>query len=69
MNNFIYFSFNLKNVNSKVDNQPFRVSQHVLSDFYLTNSIARASPTLAKCVKSFEQNIRNKHQEKQQQHN
>ncbi len=55
-------------MNGKVNNEALTVSRHQLTDFYLTNSIARASPTLAKCVKSFEQNVRNNKQ-KQQQHN
>jgi NADH dehydrogenase (ubiquinone) Fe-S protein 1 len=68
--NFVQESVKLaQSLNSKVNNETLKVSRHQLTDFYLTNSIARASPTLAKCVKSFEQNIRNKHQQKQQQYN
>lgn len=51
---------------AKLSNQPLKAAQTELSDFYLTNSISRASSTMAKCVKSFEHNMKNK--EKQQQH-
>ena len=45
--------------NSKPNNEPFKALQNQLSDFYMTNSISRASSTMAKCVKAFEQNQRN----------
>jgi NADH dehydrogenase (ubiquinone) Fe-S protein 1 len=45
--------------NSKPSNEPFRALQTQLSDFYMTNSISRASSTMAKCVKAFEQNQKN----------
>jgi len=56
----------LKLSQAKLSNQPLKAAQTELSDFYLTNSISRASSTMAKCVKSFEHNMKNK--EKQQQH-
>ena len=31
---------------------PIDVSQKLLTDFYMTNSISRASPTMAKCVQA-----------------
>jgi NADH dehydrogenase (ubiquinone) Fe-S protein 1 len=31
---------------------PIDVSQKLLTDFYMTDSISRASPTMAKCVQS-----------------
>lgn len=44
----------LSNAKLSVD-KPLRVAQTELSHFYMTNSIARASSTMAKCVKSFEE--------------
>ena len=35
---------------NSLDNQPLDVPLKKLEDFYMTNSIARASPTMAKCV-------------------
>lgn len=40
----------------KLSAEPLRADQIELSEFYMTNSIARASSTMAKCVKSFEHN-------------
>lgn len=40
--------------NSKFSAEPLKVDQVELSDFYMTNSISRASSTMASCVKSFE---------------
>jgi NADH dehydrogenase (ubiquinone) Fe-S protein 1 len=34
---------------------PIDVSQKLLTDFYMTNSITRASPTMAKCVQAVKQ--------------
>lgn len=31
---------------------PIDVSQKILTDFYMTDSISRASPTMAKCVQA-----------------
>ena len=41
--------------NEKLSADPLRVEQTELSQFYMTNSVTRASSTMAKCVKSFEQ--------------
>jgi len=41
---------------AKLSAEPLRADQVELSEFYMTNSIARASSTMAKCVKSFEHN-------------
>jgi len=37
---------------STLDSTPFDVPQKQLEDFYMTNTISRASPTMAKCVKA-----------------
>lgn len=42
--------------NSKLSNEPLKAHQTELKQFYMTNSIARASSTMAKCVKAFESN-------------
>lgn len=39
---------------AKLSNELLKVMQNELSDFYMTNTVARASSTMAKCVKSFE---------------
>lgn len=39
---------------AKLSNEPFRVAQTELTDFYQTNPIARASSIMAKCIKQFE---------------
>jgi NADH dehydrogenase (ubiquinone) Fe-S protein 1 len=49
--NFFTQSLDLANqVQSKLSAEPFDVSRKVLEDFYQTDSISRASPTMAKCV-------------------
>lgn len=54
--NFIKTNIELSQTeNSKLSNEPFKAFQTELSQFYMTNPIARASSTMAKCVKSFEQ--------------
>ena len=36
---------------------PLDVSQKILTDFYMTDSISRASPTMAKCVQAVKQSF------------
>jgi len=49
--NFFAQSLNLANqVQDKLSGEPLDVSRKVLEDFYQTDSISRASPTMAKCV-------------------
>jgi len=49
--NFFVQSLNLSNeLQTALSNKPFDVSRKVLEDFYQTDSISRASPTMAKCV-------------------
>ncbi len=40
---------------------PIDVSQKVLPDFYMTDSITRASPTMAKCVQAVKQQLQAKY--------
>jgi hypothetical protein len=54
-------------VNTKLSNEPVTAWQKELSDFYMTNSISRSSRIMAQCVKSFENNFKNKEIGKQQQ--
>ena len=37
---------------AKASSAPLDVSQKALEDFYITDSISRASPTMAKCVQA-----------------
>jgi len=49
--NFFNESMKLSSTNkSKLTNTPIDVTQKILEDFYQTDSISRASPTMAKCV-------------------
>ena len=49
--NFFAQSLSLASqVDSKLASSPFDVSKKVLEEFYQTDSISRASPTMAKCV-------------------
>ena len=50
----IYFWLFIKQSKAKLSNEPFRVAQTELTDFYQTNPIARASSIMAKCIKEFE---------------
>ena len=36
---------------------PIDVSQKLLSDYYMTDTISRASPTMAKCVTAVKQSL------------
>lgn len=39
---------------TKIDlNRKIKVSQHTLTDYYITDCISRASQTMAKCVKAY----------------
>ena len=49
--NFFVQSLNLANeLSTEMTGAPLDVSRKVLEDFYQTDSISRASPTMAKCV-------------------
>ena len=49
--NFFAQSLNLaQKVSAKLSNQPLDMSKKVLEEFNQTDSISRASPTMAKCV-------------------
>ncbi|XP_022916675.1 NADH-ubiquinone oxidoreductase 75 kDa subunit, mitochondrial [Onthophagus taurus] len=41
-----------KKIQNKIDNSPLDVEQKKLEDFYMTDSISRASSTMAKCVQA-----------------
>jgi len=47
---------------SKLSTEPLKAFQTELSQFYMTNPVARASSTMAKCVKSFEHKKQQKKQ-------
>jgi len=53
--NFIKSNIELQSKNAKLSSEPLKAMQTELSQFYMTNPIARNSTTMAKCVKSFEQ--------------
>lgn len=61
--NFIKANIELTQASTaKLSSEPLKAFQTELSQFYMTNPVARASSTMAKCVKSFEQK---KNQQKQ----
>jgi len=60
--NFYKQSLDLsKQVSSKLSNKPLDVSKKVLEEFYQTDSISRASPTMAKCVAAVKQHRQSKY--------
>lgn len=63
----LFFLINIKKSQSKLSKEPLKVPQTELSDFYMTNPISKASITMAKCVKSFEQRKNASKNQQQQQ--
>ena len=59
-----YFKQNielLKQHQTSFQNQPITPPINSLKDFYMTDSISRASLTMAKCVKAVEQQLKSHH--------
>ncbi|RNA38713.1 NADH-ubiquinone oxidoreductase 75 kDa mitochondrial [Brachionus plicatilis] len=55
--NFMPLSVELnQKLKTKLSNEPIRAFQTELSDFYMTNSISRASLTMARCVQAYKKN-------------
>ena len=50
-----------KTIKAQVSASNLDVSKKVLEDFYQTDSISRASPTMAKCVTAVKQGRENKY--------
>ena len=50
-----------KTLKSQLNDTNLDVSKKVLEDFYQTDSISRASPTMAKCVTAVKQQRENKY--------
>jgi len=48
-------------VKAKPSNTPLDVRQKTLEDFYITDSISRASPTMAKCVQAVKKQRQSKY--------
>jgi NADH dehydrogenase (ubiquinone) Fe-S protein 1 len=42
----------LQNVAQQLSQSPLNVKQKELEDFFMTDSISRASPTMAKCIQA-----------------
>jgi NADH dehydrogenase (ubiquinone) Fe-S protein 1 len=42
----------LQNVTQKLSQNPLDVKQKELEDFFMTDTISRASPTMAKCIQA-----------------
>merc|ERR1712183_60145 len=60
--NFYAQSLDLaKKVSSQLSSEPLDVSKKVLEQFYQTDSISRASPTMAKCVTAVKQHNQSKY--------
>uniref|UniRef100_A0A0P4WLN3 NADH-ubiquinone oxidoreductase 75 kDa subunit, mitochondrial n=1 Tax=Scylla olivacea TaxID=85551 RepID=A0A0P4WLN3_SCYOL len=51
-------------VKGKQEAAPIDVPQKVLEDFYMTNSVSRASPTMAKCIAAVKKEAANRHRDK-----
>mgnify|MGYP002423939091 FL=1 len=59
-----YFKQNVELLNqhqTSFANQPISPPINSLKDFYMTDSISRASSTMAKCVKAVEQQLKSPH--------
>lgn len=50
-----------------IENSPLDVKLKELRDYYMTNSVARASPTMAKCVAAVSKEKEAQQQQQQQQ--
>ena len=50
-----------RTVKAQLAPEPISVSKKVLEDFYQTDAISRASPTMAKCVTAVKQQRLNKY--------
>jgi NADH dehydrogenase (ubiquinone) Fe-S protein 1 len=50
-----------KTLKAQLAQEPINVSKKVLEDFYQTDAISRASPTMAKCVTAVKQQRLNKY--------
>ncbi|XP_050533761.1 NADH-ubiquinone oxidoreductase 75 kDa subunit, mitochondrial [Daktulosphaira vitifoliae] len=62
--NFLAQSCDLsKDLASKCINSPLKLKQIELEDFYMTDSISRASPTMAKCVQAVKKQKESKYYE------
>merc|ERR1712241_1039006 len=60
--NFFNESMKLSSTNkSKLSNTPIDVTQKILEEFYQTDSISRASPTMAKCVAAVQNHNKSKY--------
>lgn len=49
----------LQKANPSVDSTPLDVKQKSLEDFFMTDSISRASPTMAKCIQAVQKQQQN----------
>ncbi|KAJ4443328.1 NADH dehydrogenase Fe-S protein subunit 1 ndufs1 [Periplaneta americana] len=50
-----------QNVTQKLSQSPFDVKQKGLEDFFMTDTISRASPTMAKCIQAVRKQKENKY--------
>jgi len=50
-----------RSIKSQITGQPLDISKKQLEDFYQTDSISRASPTMAKCITAVKQQRENKY--------
>lgn len=48
----ILFAIMLQNVTQQLSQSPLSVKQKELEDFFMTDTISRASPTMAKCIQA-----------------
>lgn len=55
--------FLFKTLSSKSVSTPLNVKQIALEDFYMTDSISRSSPTMAKCIQAVRKQKESKYYE------
>lgn len=59
----IFFFFWLQDLSSQNVSAPLNVKQIALEDFYMTDSISRSSPTMAKCIQAVRKQKESKYYE------
>lgn len=57
---YAFLSSSSQLVKGNIDAAPLDVPMKKLEDFYMTNSVTRASPTMAKCIAAVKKEASNK---------
>lgn len=57
------YNYSLQDLSSQSASTPLNVKQIALEDFYMTDSISRSSPTMAKCIQAVRKQKESKYYE------